>query len=154
MRSDSTVFVAATDAAAGRLWPEESVGSRGCGQTQRRWLLRCGDWLGVSGSLACSERAAGTFGLPLRALLTAQGGWSRSVGRRARGGVLEALLQAKTWSEADLVPLLRVGAESGLIGRAWIVGEGGVVLPVFRVSGTGARASPSCDGRATHEFVA
>jgi hypothetical protein len=126
----TTMFAAALDAAAGRLWPVESLGALGCAKTQGRWIHRCGQWLGIAGSVSELERAAGAVGIPLAALRDAHFGFI-GTGRRAGGGVIAGLLQERSWTAADWRGLLIVGGQSGGCGRAWITGADGVTQPVF-----------------------
>lgn len=74
---ESTMFAAAlVDAAAGRLWPVESVDALRCAKTQRRWIRRCGQWLGIAGSVSEIEQAAGAVSIPLTALRDAHHGFA------------------------------------------------------------------------------
>ena len=127
----STVFVAAVDAAAGRMWPETSVGALGCGRTQSRWLARCGRWLGLAGTVETGERAACELTLPLASALAARAAFVGSARRRSRGQAVEQVLNVRTWGAADLRSLLVVGGRSGVCGRAWMTGFDGGVEPVF-----------------------
>lgn len=128
---DSTLFAAALDAAAGRLWPVESVGARGCGKTQARWVARCGGLLGLDGGRMTAERAACVLDVPLATALLAAAGFGSAADRRARGRAIGTVLRARTWGSADLGPLLAVGARSGVCGRAWTTGPSGVTRPVL-----------------------
>lgn len=128
---DSTLFAAALDAAAGRLWPEESLGAIGCGKTQARWVARCGGWLGLGGGRASAERAACALELPLATALAAAAAFGGAADRRARGRAVDTVLRARSWGAADLGHLLAVGTRSGVCGRAWTTGPSGVTRPVL-----------------------
>ena len=130
VRWESTVFVAALDAAAGRLWPVESVGATGCAKTQLRWIRRCGQWLGLAGSERTAEVAAAALDLPLTGLLDARRAFV-GAGRRDGAAVVERTLRRRAWVPTDLRRLLVVGGRSGVCGRAWLTDPGGVSRPVF-----------------------
>lgn len=129
---EETLLVAALDAAAGRLWPVESVGARGCGRTQLRWLRRCGAWLGLVGPAREVERAASLLGLPLASHLAAHRLFVGARDRRTAGRVVAEVLSQRRWPATSLRPWLSVGARSGVCGRAWLTGPTGVIQPVFR----------------------
>ena len=121
-----TMFVAALDAAEGRLWPVESVGAIGCGRTQSRWLQRCGAWLGIGSDVCAAERAAGVLGLPLAAVVEARIAFLAVPDRRSRGKSVRELLGLRSWGAGDLKALLVVGGRDGVCGRAWRAGPDGL----------------------------
>jgi len=124
------LFDAALDAAAGRLWPVQSMGALGCAKTQLCWIRRCGAWLGIAGSERAAEAAAGVLELPLSMLLDARRGFA-GADRRRSGAAVGRLLRHRAWTAADLRRLLVVGGRNGVCGRAWISGSTGVSQPVF-----------------------
>jgi len=105
-----TIFVAAVCAAAGQLWPEEQAGDYGHRATsQRRFIERCGQWLGLDESLRQGEVVAEALGVPLAIYASSQEQWTDAAGRVQRGRVIRDLLAAVPDEDGRLVTrMLRV----------------------------------------------
>jgi len=126
----ATLFVAAVRAAAGELWPEESVGAPACARTQHRHIARCGELLGLSEEWSWESRASLLL-VPLATMRDARQRWSQSSLRRVRGPTVKSVLDAFTFDESTWRRLVEAGTEAGLWGPAWWVGENGVLGRLF-----------------------
>lgn len=127
-----SIFAVCLAAAALQMWPRESVGAPACGLTQTRRIRRCGQWLGLSGSVSMAEMASVGLGTPLATHLERQRCFSRSSKRLAQGRAVAELLDWVPNDEGLWHRLLAVGSMTGACGRAWSCDRSGVLQPVFR----------------------
>ena len=88
-------FAAAKDAAAGDLWPESrDAAGQPSATTQRRQIVRCAMWLGLSGDVRDGEAVCDVLRVPLAAHADARRHWAVAGRRDARGRVIADVLAA------------------------------------------------------------
>jgi len=109
------LFDVAVEAAADR-WQSDQQDDGRWRQSQARWLLLCGLWLGLGATAVAPEQAAAELGVSLHEHQRLRGVFAGG-GYRERAQTVLALceeLGAAPWRR-----LLRVGYRQGLCGRAF-----------------------------------
>jgi hypothetical protein len=127
-----TIFWSAVSAAEADLWSEETSSTHPCGQTQRRHIRRCAQWLGLGEAEDRGEQVAALLRIPLSTHRAARQEYRRDGKRQGQGAVVVALLDAIQVDGHWWRAMLQVGELTGMCGRAWEVADGGVLA---RVSG-------------------
>jgi len=127
-----SMFVACLAAAELQIWPRESLGVPVCGLTQTRWIRRCGQWLGLSGSVSMAETASVELSTSLAEHLEGRQCFCGSRLRCEQGRAVVEVLASVAVDESLLSRLLAVGSMTGACGRAWSCDRTGVLQPLFR----------------------
>jgi hypothetical protein len=136
----TTIFLAALNAASGQPWPRESDGITRVWETQLVDIEKSAKALGLCKETPprIGEQIAQRLFVPRLLLLDAASAYQGASGYKERGGAIIAVLERLVPGRCLLDQLLACGVLSGLWGKVerWSPGRGGAHCAVFLGPGT------------------